>query len=460
MTKRMFQWMVVPAVALTMSVAFVACGDDDDAGTPKQENPSEDPEKPTPVTPDKQLTNEEQKERLSAIGKQVINLVPSTDFEDVAKLGRFIADSYCQNEAGGLGKWMRECVDAVSGEFVKSESNGWGDVYRYTRRIYAVSQFRAHVEWKNGEWNVTERNTSDLQITCPDQNGQKVTVTLNSSSKTKRVFAGEYYRGWDKEYRDGSTYYIDNIDFTYLEVPEQIDVTLTQGSKSLLTATVKTDLSSMSGTDFNLSRDRYGVEVNATCCGYTFKNIRANAKANTRDGATVSLCIEKDGKALITANVKGEVDVKGGYLSEDDQTKVEVNGGNVTALELDILGQLQVKGACTNIKACYDALRNAKDSQSMAEAMGYIDEANKMLNAAIYYDKTSTQQATLKMDVFEDQEYYGTDYELRPLICFPDGSSYCITDESYFNKTNFQALINLFENLMDDYERLVHRYLK
>ena len=27
---------------------------------------------------------------------------------------------------------------------------------------------------------------------------------------------------------------------------------------------------------------------------------------------------EKDGKALITANVKGEVDVKGGYLSEDD----------------------------------------------------------------------------------------------------------------------------------------------
>lgn len=449
----------MPVLALSMSATFVACGSDDDDPTPNNGGEDVIP----PVDDEKVLTNEQQKERLNAIGKQVINLVPASDFEDVLSLGRFIRDNYFDDEPDEVQEWAQTCLDNIAGEFVREETR-WYYVYTYTRRTYAASQFLAHIEWKNGAWRVTEENTSDLQFKCPDKNGRMVVGTVTTSGRTKKVYLGQIDRDDDWEYKDGSQYYTEDVDLAYVEVPEQIDVTVTYDGSTLATVTIKTDLSSMSGTDFNLSRDRYGVEVYANLCGYTIKNVRVAGQANTKDGVSAAVTIEKGGKTLLNVNVTGEVDVKGGYYGEDSETEVEVNGGNVTQLYVDILGQLQVKGTCKNIKTFIDTWDKADDSENRTNEMamkGLAATINDLFTTRLFYDGSSLVQGTMTLAPFYKEGYWSNGrWELKPLITFADGTSYCMTDESYFNKDNFAALTNLFEDLMDDYERLWNRYIR
>ncbi|MBQ7496125.1 MAG: hypothetical protein IJT75_10325 [Bacteroidaceae bacterium] len=449
------KWMLMPLLALSLSATFVACGGDDDTTSNTGGGGGEFP----PV--EKQLTNEEQKERLNSIGKEVINLVPASDFEEILSLGEFIRKQYLDDEDNELTEWLRSCVDAIQSELVDEEQGYYG-TYKTVRRTYAAAQFRAHIVWQNGAWRVTEKNTSDLQVACPDRNGQQVVATLNTSSKTKKVYVGETDGDYDDYYQNGRWYYEEEKVLTYIEVPEQINITIKQGSKTIFEATVTTDLSSMSGSYFNLSRDAYGVTVNVSCCGYTFENVRVSAKANSSNGVQASFTIKKDGKALLSASVTGEVDVKGGYVDEDDEVEPEFNGGNVTQLTIDILGELQVKGTCKNIKTFIDTWEKADDYENKTNEMamrGLASTLNELFTAQLFYG-TSTEQATMKLEPFYKEGYWNNNrWELKPLIVFGDGTSYCMTDESYFNEDNFAALTNLFEDLMKSYERLWNKYI-
>lgn len=470
---KLCKWMLLPMFAMVCGLSFVACGDDSEP-----EPKTNDPDAPTPIVQGKVLSPQESKERLSTIGKEFLNKIPASDFEDILSLTDYIYKTYCQDDADELADWAKDCLDALTHQFVrtdrKEDNGGWGDyvynyvyIYNYTRRIYDASQFRAHVEWKNGAWRVTQKNTSDLQFSCTDRNGQQVVARLVTSGNTKRVYVGEIERDYHSDYQNfesagiihyNSTYTYDK-DLAYAEVPEQIDVTVTQGGKVILSASVKTDLSSMSGTDFNLSKDKYGVEASASVAGYTFKNIRASAKANTADGAEASVTIEKGGRELLKVSARGEVDLRGGVYGENSDTEVEVNGGGASAFLVDILGQLQVKGKCTDVKGFLDALEDANRNTDEQKAKSLMKKANGLINAELYYDNTSTRQAYVMMDVFSEQRYDGTyRWKVQPLICFEDGSSYSMSDESYFSESAFRGLINIYENLLKDYEDLADKY--
>ena len=80
------KWLAMPLLALALTSTFSACsdskGDEEDGG--------DDGGLPAGA-----LTPEENKERLSQIGKDFINAIPASDFDELDQLATHIKNNYC-----------------------------------------------------------------------------------------------------------------------------------------------------------------------------------------------------------------------------------------------------------------------------------------------------------------------------------------------------------------------------
>jgi len=439
------KWLAMPLLALSLTGLTTACSDKND-------------EEDQGGAPAGTLTPEESKERLSQIGKDFVNAIPKSDFDELDQLATYIKDNYCQQDAQveDAEKWADDCFKALV-------TSTWQDAQsyatkNYTRRVYQLSQFRAHLEYREGKWNV-QKNTSDLQATCMDQNGQLVVAKLTPSGNTKKVFIGEIEM--DKDYYQYPTIY--KIDEAYAYIPENITITLTRGNQALVNITITTDLSSITGENFDLSANAASVSVRAQLAGYDIQCNRIAAKANTESGAVVNFLINKNGRKLLSAEVTATVSLPSGmvwseYTDQDlFEDKLEQFGGKVTVCKLDVLGQLQVTAACTDAHTIYEQFETADDNKKNADVVNSCaQKINNNFTAQFFYDGGSISQGHMEIEATPNSE--GKKYYLEPVIVFPDGSRYNMTNESYFNENNFRSLVDLFNTLCDNYEKMVENY--
>lgn len=444
------KWLAMPLLALALTSTFSACsdskGDEEDGGEGGG-------------LPAGALTPEENKERLSQIGKDFINAIPASDFNELDQLATHIKNNYCSTDyqVEDVENWADRCFKSLI------ESTWTGDVtgyatYEYTRRIYELSKFRAHLTYNGSKWVVEEAN--DLQATCTDQNGQQVIAKLTTSGSTKKVYIGEIEM--DEDY---SSYWgLYEMDQAYAVIPEIITITLTRGNQALVTVTVTTDLKSVSGENFDLSKDGAVVAVRAQLAGYDINCQRIAAKANTAGGLYAKFTVSKGGRSLLNFETQGNANYSGSNLvwSEDtDMDAFEENvqkfGGKVTGVSCDIMGRLQVKGYCTDARALADAFENAEDNKRNAEAVrNYAKTANDCFAAAFYYDGTDVPQGAMEFEAVANST--GEKYYIEPVIVFADGSRYNMTNDSYFSEENFKSLVDLFDSLANGYEDMVNKY--
>lgn len=444
------KWLAMPLLALALTSTFSACsdskGDEEDGGEGGG-------------LPAGALTPEENKERLSQIGKDFINAIPASDFNELDQLATHIKNNYCSTDyqVEDVENWADRCFKSLI------ESTWTGDVtgyatYEYTRRIYELSKFRAHLTYNGSKWVVEEAN--DLQATCTDQNGQQVIAKLTTSGSTKKVYIGEIEM--DEDY---SSYWgLYEMDQAYAVIPEIITITLTRGNQALVTVTVTTDLKSVSGENFDLSKDGAVVAVRAQLAGYDINCQRIAAKANTAGGLYAKFTVSKGGRSLLNFETQGNANYSGSNLvwSEDtDMDAFEENvqkfGGKVTGVSCDIMGRLQVKGYCTDARALADAFENAEDNKRNAEAVrNYAKTANDCFAAAFYYDGTDVPQGAMEFEAVANSS--GEKYYIEPVIVFADGSRYNMTNDSYFSEENFKSLVDLFDSLANGYEDMVEKY--
>jgi len=283
------KWLAMPLLALALTSTFSACsdskGDEEDGG--------DDGGLPAGA-----LTPEENKERLSKIGKDFINAIPASDFNELDQLATHIKNNYCSTDyqVEDVENWADRCFKSLI------ESTWTGDAtdyatYKYTRRIYELSQFRGHLTYNGSKWVVEEAN--DLQATCTDQNGQQVVARLTTSGAVKKVYIGEIEMDEDYKYDGGSYRDFYEMDEAYAVIPEIITITLTRGNQALVTVTVTTDLRSVSGENFDLSKDGAVVAVRAQLAGYDINCQRIAAKANTAGGLYAKFTVSKGGRSLL-----------------------------------------------------------------------------------------------------------------------------------------------------------------
>ncbi len=441
------KWLAMPLLALALTSTFSACsdskGDEEDGGDDGG----------------LALTPEENKERLSQIGKDFINAIPASDFDELDQLATHIKNNYCSTDyqVEDVENWADRCFKSLI------ESTWTGDAtdyatYKYTRRIYELSKFRGHLTYNGSKWVVEDAN--DLQATCTDQNGQQVVARLTTSGAVKKVYIGEIEMD-----EDHSSYWgLYEMDEAYAVIPEIITITLTRGNQALVTVTVTTDLRSVSGENFDLSKDGAVVAVRAQLAGYDINCQRIAAKANTAGGLYAKFTVSKGGRSLLNFETQGNANYSGSNLvwSEDtDMDAFEENvqkfGGKVTGVSCDIMGRLQVKGYCTDARALADAFENAEDNKRNAEAVrNYAKTANDCFAAAFYYDGTDVPQGAMEFEAVANSK--GEKYYIEPVIVFADGSRYNMTNDSYFSEENFKSLVDLFDSLANGYEDMVEKY--
>lgn len=159
--------------------------------------------------------------------------------------------------------------------------------------------------------------------------------------------------------------------------------------------------------------------------------------------------------------------------------ELDIATGTAVA-SIDVLGELQIKATTTDGTKFLQDLRDLEDKYPYDSSNHWWEQAdeqpqyntelaklyNSFLTANLYYNGNSAIQAQLKSEVVwrnENVYIYDNDYnytteqhqlwDCEPVFYFPkDGTSYAFGD--YFTEGSFKSVINLTEDLVNNYIKL------
>lgn len=436
-------------LSAALGMPVVSSCSEDDPVPPEQQPPGggedDDPNTGGGGTPggNAVLSVSQQKQKLKNAALELTGKFSASEFQYYSDLSGHIEGTLFEDyRTTEMENWYENCLDAITSILDKEESEGYEGyhyVITYNKRIYAASAFKGHFTAQNGRWIRTDAD--DLQFTFPDQTGATCVVKLTTSGRTKTVYVSDT-EDWDWTY---DTQYI-TVRKNYLSVPENATLTLTQNGQTKVSVNIKTDLSSMAGEKFDLSRDAFSATADVKVDNYTWTVSRAAYRANGQAGITSEL--KKAGQTLLSVKVAAD---KVGF-DEDS----ELTAGEKVAFEANVLGKVQFKGEISNLKDFVNYLKRAgENDRSESSFKSNLNQANSLLKAGVYYDGNQTWQSGVKLEPFCDRGYWGEEWYFKPVIYFDqDGSSYSIF-EDFFNEEDFKEVIDKFEQLIEDFSEML-----
>lgn len=447
---------------------FVACGDDDPA-TPDPSDPTKPTDPDPEPDPSSALSPAAQKEKMEAIALDFMNATPASDFQQIADLSQYISETYFDNyEWDVVEDWAENCLNAArtatgTQDVEKEHYGGYIDTYFFTNytSLLVASNFKGKFTASNGRWKRSD--DAGLSFVFKDQYGAECVLKLETSGNVKKVKCFtlddwtdfEYVNNEYNEYYDRTTYTIG--------VPENIVVTLTQGGSTVVKTTVKVNLNSISGENFDISKSAITasalVELNN---GYKFDTSEIAYTGNSK--VSVTFKMSKGGQQLLSLGIAGDVSglpsCNVEVFSKEtfdlrDYDYDNANGKNAF-VKFDVMGKMQFQGVVSDGRKYVDYLDNAFDNDdSESTFKSYLNQANALAEMYLFYDNKATKHAAVRLEPFIDETWGGTTYwTAEPIITFFDGSSYS-TFSAFFNETDFKTVINNFKKLADRYANLI-----
>lgn len=467
-------WLMPALCGMMLSGGMLcACGDDD----PEPEPPIiEDPEQPVdPGKPDEDtaMSPTQQKQRMEDVALALMETMPASDFQSLYDLGEYISDTYFDDyDWDNVQEWADDILESLrkaTGTHTDTERSPYGSVYNYIyndyKAVILASNFKGHFTARNGRW--TKSEASDLQFIFNDQNGQQCVLKLATSGQVKKVHMFNLEDWYDYDYsKDSKGNYIYNDYFDYTEytvgVPENIVVTLTRGGKDVVKTTVNINLASISGEEFDLSRNSLTASTKVELeNGYVINAKNISYTGNQK--ASAACFISKRGKDLVTiaiaSDISGIPDCNVSAFTETDFDWDDLDTDNANAtnalVKVDVMGRIQCQGVIKEVRQYCEYIEDAYDNDAKASAFkSYLNMANSLADIHVFYDNTSTAQASIHLEPFEDDVWNGVTYwTAEPVMVFYDGSSYS-TFSAFFNEKSFRKVIDAFEDLVNDYEDL------
>jgi hypothetical protein len=424
------------------------------------------------------MSPSEQKAYLEKVAREFMAVVKSDDFKEMGALVKYVKDTYLEDyDWDDVESWAQDCLDAVSkqiGVDTKTTEYSGYNYYNYYNTITTnfesillASNFCSRFTASNGKW--VRSDADKLEFVFTDQNRQTCSLKLETSGKVVKVHAAyiKNYTGYKYESKQNGNYntyisnsYYDAYDCT-IGVPEHIVVTLTQGNNVVVESKVDINLSNIVGEEFNLSRSNLTAKCVTTLNnGYTFNVSQVAYTANSK--ASVSFAMTKGDQSLVTIAVAGDVSgipsCNVSAFTRDEVDEDDFNNATMTngLVKVDIIGKFQMQGTIKNARQFYDYLQDASNNdKNEANFRSFINQANSLADVNVFYDGNSTKQASVKMEVFSNQNWRGEiRWETEPVLCFYDGSSYS-TFEAFFNDKDFKGLIDSFKNYAQNYASLI-----
>ncbi len=442
--KKFFTYVLAAGLMLSSPMlVFSSCGDDDPA-----DNSNGGDDSGVVVPNDRALTSYEQKQKLESIAKELMNKVPSSDFNDLTNLASYVKQHYVENDAfdhSAVTDWFDDLIDGCT-DFVshKTENHyGWYEDVTYYNRLITLSNFTGHFTAGSNKWSYSKAN--DLQFEFTDENGQQCVLSIKQEGNVKKAYITDEDDWYDYNYEgNNSIEYINRYKY-YVNVPERVVVTLTQGGATRVSSVTKIDISQFNGPEYDLSRDGVDLTTTNTVNDYTWTVERA-AFSGTKGTASLKGYMKKGDTVMFSIDASGE----GLKLTSDDELK---EAGTVK-VNVDVLGKMQIKATCSNPKELSRLLDKAnQNDEDQRTFESCIAQANSLIDCTVYYDGKSVEQAKVKFEAFKESGYYSY-YYYEPALFFNDNSSYAVSFDDYFDETSFKSVIDMFEDLLRGYERL------
>ena len=154
---------------------------------------------------------------------------------------------------------------------------------------------------------------------------------------------------------------------------------------------------------------------------------------------------------------ENKVDYLAVQIDENDSWSIIDAEGKDTYVKVDVMGKVQLQGTLSRIHKLVDYLEKMDDNEeNEQEFKSYMTQVNGLMNLGVFYDNTSTRQARVVLEAFEDDYGYYDDekyWYAEPVIHFYDGTSYS-TMSAFFDEDDFKRLVDTFEDLVDAYDAI------
>lgn len=370
----------------------------------------------------------EQKTKLESIAREFVGKVNANEFSNIKEM----VDGVNGSDGQEIEYWFEDCLDAC----LMEQSD---DTLYYN--LYALSNFTGSFELQGSKWKGLNANKVDyLQFKFKDKAGNECVLKLTHSGKETTVHH-ESFDKTDYGYRWYGYYdYFKSKNVNSYVIPENINVTLTQGGKTVVSTDVHTSLSVGSG-DVDITRD--GAEVSVTMTVNDYKVVLQKALYSKGTSASVpSLVMTKGNEELIslTAQATGDISDLDNPVSKTANFEVKVLGGRV-----------RVVGNLTDGQSLQRNLEKADENKyNSSDYKRYIVNANALIDVKLLID--NSYAAYLSLQPFEKTNRGSKAWEYKPVLVFGDGSSY--TFEEYFDDATFDNVINKVQNIIDDFVRM------
>ena len=421
MRKKIINFASALLMGVVVSVSLVACGDD--GGSSSSGGGAVQPGNDDPVVDGQTMSSAEQKQKLESVATQFMGYAKASDFTDIRDLANDLKTLYKDVDSRDIGEWWEQTLDNIT-EYISGD-----DYYAEYKRVYSTAQIKGHFTISNGKWIRTDAN--DLQISVKDSKGRDCVATLTTSGNTKRVFIST-------ENKHG--YYHTDSYRNYADIPQNISLVATVGGQQMVKVDITTDINAIN-EELDLTRDRYNVTVNATVKNYNVNVSRLIYQAQGQ--AAITTTVKKDNVQLLSVIVEGTTKVSGG------NGRYELTDAYAQNINIDVLGQLQVKGSL-DVIGVINAGNEINSSDETTAKRAAENMTILMKNIGIFYDGGSQKRAWVEAEAFQKRSGY---WNVRPVVCFDDGTKYAF--DEYFTESSWKTVIDSANKVIRDFDNLI-----
>ena len=348
------------------------------------------------------LDDEAQKLKLEQVATKLMDMFPADEYEDMMELSK-VMYSHCDRYFTDEDYDWSDLEDAGEdiAETLYDEKQTGEYKWQYTYTLF-LSNCTGIVTLDKNEARYEESDITKVIIKDVDGEDWEAVVT---PKRLKKVFLGEFLETYYDYYEDIE--YTDVYNVT-VEIPASLSLEVKRNGRFFAEVEVKFDYEvSKDGVD--IEKDRIGVEaeIKIDDLVLTLKNASYDASTGKVE---FSQSLRKGDYFIFSQSLKGKAELE---YDEDEDDYVYI-----------------------------------EDWEKAAERV------TRLVDLGVYYDGTSTRQASVEFDpVVEDNGYGDEFYWIEPVLVFGDGSRYFFYD--YFDDRIFEDLVEDFEDFINDYEDMV-----
>lgn len=440
------------AVASVVAIfGLASCGNDDNGGeTVETGNPNKGETPTTPV------------EEKRFIEQTAVQLQQALNPQDQAEFLTFYKDFYEEFSGFIDGNDYDQYPYAYMARGVRDLGSSLqkGDLIGMTRALQEVSYSFKDIagvyepDFENEEWvKVGESNNLEYRFKVK---GDNCALTVAPSGGEWSASA----EGWMEE----DEYPYDEYKVLYtIAVPRNVNVTLTRGSRTLMSGTVK--------NDYNMGGKTASASVDATLA-----NIRLTAEADLNNSRCIAHAVASvGGLKVLEANgvlnghdmcdfnrlmmIMGEGEDDDNVPDYDDPAWI-TSPYNIHSLfsngsaNANIMDRMFVSGTCDDMARLAYTFDNFEEEDKNA-AQSQLDYINGHIRTQFYLGGAQEPNGTVFFQLQKESYSWGSYNEEywygEPVLKFnSDGSVYKFSE--YFNEDNFASTINVFASIVDLYE--------